>query len=251
MRVPGVFLICGFLLAGFGARGQQPTQDTVGKIEKTWSWGVESDFSSKYLWKGITYNEGLLIQPSLWASCGKFSAGLWGNYVAYDRFHSEKVHEVDLIFTYSYSIGKFEIDHTVMFYYYPGLEDAPPTGEFFLGVGYPIGEFSLFSSATADFLSYPGNLYFEHGVDYEKELTEKLLLSTKVSLGWANGHFNETYIGTTKTSVNLIGADISLMYTTRGAVYLKPHVQVNRTASPDLLPFLGKYPWFCGLAIGI
>ncbi len=251
MRVPGVFLVCGLLLAGIGARGQQSDQDAPGKTENPWSWGVESDFGSKYLWKGISYNEGLVIQPSLWATRGNFTAGLWGNYAAYDRFHSEKVNEVDLVFTYAYSIGKFEIDHTIMFYYYPGVEDAPPTGEFFLGVGYPIGEFSLFSSATADFLTYPGNLYFEHGVEFEKDLNEKLLLEAKLSMGWANGRFNETYIGTTKTSVNLIGADISLMYTPRGAVYLKPHLQVNRTADQDLLPYLGKYPWFCGLAIGI
>jgi len=33
-------------------------------------------------------------------------------------------------------------------------------------------------------------------------------------------------------------------------VFFKPHIQVSRTLDKELIPAIGKYPWFIGLLIG-
>jgi hypothetical protein len=215
------------------------------------SWGIESDFNSKFLWRGINYNDGLVIQPNITASYQNFSAGLWSNITAYDHHNSMKRNEIDLLLTYTYALGKFEIDHTFLLYYYIGQEDAPPTGEFYTGISYPLGDFSLVSSFAADFLTYFSSLYFEQGIAYEKSLGKKFTIASSALLCWANGKFNDTYIGTPGTSLNQVTLNVEMTFNPGGSIWFKPHVQINRTLDKNKTAIMGTYPWFCGLLIGI
>jgi hypothetical protein len=251
MKYSGTLLTCCIFCIGISGNCQESASDSIKSDNKSITYGFETDINSKYLWRGIDYNDGLVIQPNLWVSYRNFTAGLWGNLTAYDRHHSTKHHEIDLLLTYTYSIGRFEIDHTVMLYYYPGQEDSPPTGEFYTGIGYPIGDFTLFSNITVDFLTYAGALYFEHGIEYERVLSDRFTLSTSGLLGWASAKFNDTYIGLSKTTFNQLGINVDLTYKLHGPFYVKPHFQMNRIIDKELVPFLGKYPWFCGVLIGI
>jgi len=240
-------LLC---LTALDAIGQKTEAESGLNVKQSLSWGLEADFNTKYLWRGISFNDGLVIQPNVWATLGNFTGGLWGNFTVYDRFKESHNNELDLILTYNYTIGNFEIDHTVLLYYYMQQEDAPPTGEVFFGVGYPVGDFRLVSNITADFLSYRGSFFIEHGIEYEKELTSRSVVSSSVVLGWATQRFNETYIGNVPGSVNLIGLNLDWTYSPKGTVYFKPHVQLNRIISSSLFPFLGKYTWCGGLIVG-
>lgn len=237
-------------LAGRSTYCQEAAEDPSIDSACAINWGLEADFNTKYLWRGITYNDGLVIQPYLWASFRNFSAGIWSSQTAWDRHNSVRRPEFDLVLTYLYSIGKFEIDHTAMLYYYVGQEDAPPTGEFFTGIGYPVGNFKLVSSFTVDFLTYAGAFYVEHGIEYEKEAGQHLVFSGSVMAGWASAKFNDTYLGINKTTANLVSATIGVTYTPAGAVYFNPHLQIGRTLHSELVPQMGKLPWFCGLLIG-
>jgi len=251
MGKPGIILAFCLCLNGFGGFCQENDIVSDAKVQMPLSWGIESDFNSKFLWRGINYNEGLVIQPNVWASYRNFTAGIWSNITAYDRHNSMKRNEIDLNLTYNYTLGKFEIDHMVLLYYYIGQEDSPPTGEFYTGISYPLGDFSLVSSLTADFLTYFGSLYFEHGIGYEKSLGKKFTIASSALLCWANGKFNQTYIGTPVTSLNLVTLNVEMTFKPGGSVYFKPHVQINRTLDNNKIDFIGTYPWFCGLLVGI
>ena len=214
------------------------------------SWGAESDFSSKYLWRGISINEGLVIQPNLFASFGNLSAGIWGNLVAFDRNGNQKRNEFDLIVTYSYSIGKLQVENTVMAYFYPGLKDDPPTCELYAGIGYPLGNFTLVSSVAADFVSYAGSLYFEHGLDYNLEITNNLFLDASLHFTWGNRKYFDSYVGTNRLSSNMVAAAVDLTYKPGGPVYYKPHFQLGRTTDREVSAYLSKFPGYFGLLIG-
>lgn len=251
MRILYIFLYINLLLiVSFHASWANGPQNES-EPKHPFSWGFESDFNSKYIWRGLNYNDGLIIQPNLWGSVGHFSAGLWSNITAFDRFKAIRRNELDLICTYTYLLGKFEIEHTVMLYYYPKQEDSPPTGEFFVGVTYPVGDFSIFSNVAADFITYRGSLYFEHGVQYEKTIGSKFALTVSGLFAWADGKFNETYVGTLDTSVNLASMSIDINYSPWGTVYFKPHFQLNRTLNREMFPYMDKFAWNFGLLMGI
>jgi hypothetical protein len=220
------------------------------KVPATFAWGLETDVTNKYLWRGITYNEGLVLQPNLFASYGNFSAGAWGNIVAFDKHQDVKQNELDLILTYAYSIGKLELDHTLTAYFYPGRPDDPPTCEFFLGAGYPIGAFTLVSSIAADLIAYPGSLYMEHGIEYSVDLTESLAIDAILDFSWGNRKYFDTYVGTKHLSSNMAGVGVQLTYKPGEPVYFQPHFRIYRCLNSDVASFLGKYPCAFGLLIG-
>ena len=224
--------------------------DSGSEEKKPLSWGFDTDINTKYVWRGITINDGLVIQPDFWASYGNFSGGLWGNLTAYDRFNTAKGHEVDVYLAYDYTIGKFEINHTAMVYFFPTQDDVPNTGELYTGAGYPINDFKLTTTVAFDFIAYFGSLYFEHGVEYGKALSDKISIGSSALLSWASGKFNGSYFGINQTMFNLFSLDLNMTYNPWGTVFFKPHVQVSRTLDKELIPVIGKFPWFVGLMIG-
>jgi hypothetical protein len=248
----GIIVLALYLsLSGLNGLCQETGGLLPGKGKDAVSWGIEADFNSKYLWRGINCNDGLVIQPNLWAEYNNLSIGLWGNVTAYDRFHAVRRHELDVLLSYEWSLGNLVVDHSVMLYFYPGQDDAPPTGEAFLGVTYPFEDWAALSNVTADFFRYPGSLYFEHGVSYEKKLVENLVVTSTAIIGWANGKFFETYIAEVETSLSLASLNIGLTYTPNSLLFFKPHIQISRVLDEQLIDHLGTYPWFCGLLIGV
>jgi hypothetical protein len=245
--------VLGFCLitCGMTGFGQESVNPLPGKFNEAVSWGLEADFNSKYLWRGITCNDGLIIQPNLWVEYKNLSVEFWGSITAYDRYHSTLRHEMDLLLSYNWRLGNLEIDHSVMFYYYPGQDDAPPTGEAYLGLSYPVAGFFVLSNVTADFLRYQGSLYFEHGLAYEHGVSDNLVVGCSAILGWANRKFYQTYIAEIETSVNMISLNADITFTNKSMFYFKPHIQISRVLDKRLIPFLGTYPWFCGILMGI
>lgn len=244
-----LLFLCVLLTASAGF-GQVADPQTGSGQTTPLSWGLSTDVNTKYIWRGITINDGLVIQPDLWLSYGNFSAGLWGNLTAYDRFNAVKGQELDMYLAYDYAIGKFEINHTLMVYFFPTQDDVPNTGEFYIGAGYPIQDFKLTSTVAFDFIAYFGSLYFEHGVAYEKALGDKLSVGSTALVSWASGKFNDSYFGVHQTMCNLLSLDLNLTYNPWGTVFFKPHVQISKTLDKELVPAIGKYPWFVGLMIG-
>lgn len=230
---------------------QSADQGNTGSISKQVTWAVETDINSSYIWRGINYNSGLVIQPNVSASWKNFTATVWGNISAWDRKGVSLKHEVDAVLNYSWSIGNLQIDNALMFYFYPNVEHWPPTGEGLVAVGYQMGDLRPFTNVYIDFLTYAGSLYLEHGINYETALNDKLSVSGSLLFGWGNGKYNETYIGAVPTSANLITLHADLTYVPFGSFYLVPHVDISRTINKEITSLLGKYPWFAGILIGM
>jgi hypothetical protein len=222
---------------------------SVGDLQSGFAWGVEADATNKFMWRGITFNEGLVIQPNLFASFGNFSGGIWGNYVAFDRHGYARKHEIDLVLSYSWALGRLKLDHTFMAYFYPGQED-PPTGEFFLTAGLPVGVFTIVTTVAADIVTYAGSLYLEHGIEYSLELGSSLTLDAALNYSWGNRTYFETYIGTDRISSGSAGVSLQMTYLPEGPVYFRPHFQLYRTLNREVAGYIGRFPTSFGLLIG-
>ncbi len=243
-------LVFGLFLAGFNGVCQDSVQLVKETTVNKFSWGFSTDINSKFLWRGVSVNDGLVLQPDLSASYGNFTAGIWSNTTIYDRHHDLKDIELDPYISYSWSIGNFQIENSVMVFNCVGQQVSPTTAEVYLGVSYPIGDFILNTIIAADFVSCFGALYVEHGLFYEKQLNDQFTFGSSAVLAWGNAKFNDFYIGTTKTSMNLISLNAELTYSPKGGIYFMPHVQLGRTINSEISSFLGEYPWYCGLMVG-
>ena len=44
-----------------------------------WTYGAEADFNRQYVWQGVSYDRGFLMQPSAWISKNGFGLNYWGD----------------------------------------------------------------------------------------------------------------------------------------------------------------------------
>ncbi len=248
IRIFAVMVI--FLILSLNGVCQDSLKVLKDQTEEKFSWGFSTDINSKFLLRGVSINDGLVLQPDLNASYGNFTAGIWSNITIYDRHHDLKDIELDPYVSYVWPIGNFQIENSMIVYNCVGQQVSPTTAEMFLGVSYPIGDFMLNTIIAADFISYFGSLYIEHGLFYEKQLNDQFIFGSSAVLGWGNAKFNDSFIGTTKTSLNLFSLNAELTYSPKGVIYFKPHFQLGRTINSEISSHLGKYPWFCGLMVG-
>jgi hypothetical protein len=92
------------------------------------------DVNSAYVWRGITINDGLVVQPSIdVGATSNLSINVWGNFDIDDydgAFQENEFSEVDLSATYSMSAGPVEMALAYSEYLYPhqGGTNGPASG---------------------------------------------------------------------------------------------------------------------------
>ena len=120
------------------------------------------------------------------------------------------------------------------------------TAEFFVGLSYPLGDFSLFTSFYVDILKNAGGIYDELGVEYEKELSDKWTISGSLLSGIASKKFNEYYLYDekhpefSKNAFNFLGVNATITYSPLKDFFIDAHFQFNHTLDKELTQSLLK-----------
>ncbi len=208
------------ILIFFNTTNLLPQED-----DETIKFTLESSAQSKYVWRGLTYNTGLIIQPSITASYNNFSAQVWGSLTAYDVDDDIKRHELDFIFWYDYEIEDLIISPSFSYYKYPGQEDSPSTAELGLSASYSLDEFSFSTSFSKDMVESKGALAALIEVGYEPAVSENITLSFTSGLGWANKSFNEYYVGISKNTLSYFSLNGAFNYSISEVFAISPFVE--------------------------
>lgn len=227
-------------------------------MSETMTSGISVDFNSKYLWRGIEYNRGLILQPTLWLNYADFTFEIWSSYTLIEVNKAQKRNELDLEISYEYQIGSLTISPLFSFYYYPDQPDSPPTGELGLNLSFQHKNIRFFNNLTYDVIKYQGAYFNELGVSTEKEITRNLLINTSLSLGYASKTFNETYIELEEQTDFTHGPtfgpvifDFTIKYFFYEEFYISPHFQYNFIVDKSLEKVLGSNNNFFGVQIGV
>ena len=238
MRSYFLLLIAFLLLNGKSIVAYSQEPDSTKAKGSEVSFGVDAGFTNKYMWRGMCYNQGLVFQPDAYVSYGNLSLSSWSNISLWDK-NSEKNNEVDFTLTYTNSLFNFDIESSFNYYYYLNYPDVN-TSEFFIRLGYPIGDFNLFTGFYVDILHTPGALYDELGVEYEKELSDKWTVAGSLFTGMANSKFNSYYLSDenqpefNKSAFNLLSANANLSYSPVKDFSINAHFQFNHTLDKEL-----------------
>ncbi len=240
------------LLASGYAIAQEPGSQTK-KIPKV-TYGFETDFNSRYVWRGIAQSEGPVKQTTAWVSISGFTFYAWGNMVLGREPHRGDFNQGEFSVSYIREWKKLVIEPAFVYYLSrpPENVDDPPTGEVSVKLSYPAGLIRVFTDQNFDLIRYRGAYFGEAGLSYEGRLNRKTTVASEFKLGWASAKFNETNIGVRKRAFNLIGAEVSLTYAPNRCFYLRPHFEWTRISDGQLRrhltsPTIGNF----GLAIGI
>jgi len=151
------------------------------------------DFASAYVFRGVTLNNGFVMQPGAEISgfpidekYGSFAAGIWGNYDidAIDSDGSD-FSEIDYYLSYSLPIEALDVGLSYTEYTYP--EGGNSDKEIGLSFGKELGTNGLSAAVSFNYGvggAIEGELYTLGGLSYETDLTEKLSASAGLTVGY-------------------------------------------------------------------
>ena len=148
------------------------------------------DFNTAYVWRGQTFNDGMVAQPSLDVTKGGLDVNVWGNLDMSDydgAVESGKFSEIDLTLSYGRTFGKVDASVGYIEYLFPTTEagGADGTREFYLSLstGLPAG-----FSTGLDFyydVDEVNDFYSKLNLGYEYAINDKTTLSAGIAAAYA------------------------------------------------------------------
>jgi uncharacterized protein (TIGR02001 family) len=159
------------------------------------------DVNSAYVWRGITFNDGVVVQPSVNVAAGNgFNLNVWGNLDVDDyddALDSGEFSEVDLTMSYTHQAGPVALTAGYIEYLFPTTEAGGVEGtrEVYLDASVsPAGGFSVGLTSYYDF-DEVDDFYLNPYLGYGMELAPKLSMSMRAGAGYAGEDFAAAYGG--------------------------------------------------------
>lgn len=154
------------------------------------------DLNSAYVWRGITFNDGLVAQPSLDVTNGGFGINIWGNFDIDDyddTLDDNEFSEVDMTLYYGFSLQQLEIELGLAEYLFPAGGEG--TRELYASLGRPLaGGLSLGMTAYYDVDEVDG-WYGNLSLSYGRDITDALGVEASAAVGLADKDFAAAYGG--------------------------------------------------------
>lgn len=134
------------------------------------------DVNSAYVWRGMTFNDGVVMQPSLDVAEGGFGLNVWGNLDVDDyddTLDSGEFSEIDLTMTYAIEAGPVGLTGGYIEYLFPTTDvgGAEGTRELFIDAAIePVDSFSLGVTTYYDIdevKDYYVNVYMGYGFELD------------------------------------------------------------------------------------
>jgi hypothetical protein len=213
--------------------------------------GAGADWSSRFMWRGLVFSQGSVLQPSVWAGAAGFTFEVWGDFVMSGDTNHHRFDEVDYTLSYERSWGAFSLLTLIRAYTYPNQPGLPSTREFTAKLGYTVRDFTFFTTQNVDVDEYSGAYFGEIGLAYARTLGKRAAFESTLTAGWGSPRFNEAYVGLREGAMNYASLEVSCRFDAGKGVYLKPHAGWSavldtslreRVAAPD--------NWFAGIAVG-
>ena len=134
--------------------------------------GLETDFISKYTWRGMAYSTSAVAQPYAWITSRDFTVSLWGN----ADFSNERTFGTkrgtldggDVSVRWSHDFGRWRIEPAFEFWFARPVRGVldPATGESSVRVSWRLGPIRLLVSQAIDVIRFRGAYYGEAGPNF-------------------------------------------------------------------------------------
>lgn len=230
----------------------QENQNTIKDETNSFSFGVENDIVTRYIWHGLNYNHGFIHQPTAWVTINDFTFFTWGSFTQHEADKNQINNEIDIALQYTKELESIYLESSLT-YIYALKQDAPATTEAFLKLAYELVETEFYSEITMDIMDCSGSLSGDIGANKMLIETEDLSLSTGASIGWANNKFNKDYIGVEENikPFNYSMLFVEATYNFYQNFYLNPHIEYCYLFSPVFKSVSGNSLANFGVAIGV
>ena len=207
------------------------------------------DVNSAYVWRGITLNDGMVVQPSLLLNKEAFELYFWGNINIDDygkTLETDELSEIDIDISYARTLAGIGVKVGVIEYLYPNdgsviSTNGEPvvqsgTGEVYAQLSRELGAgISLSLDAFYDFDEVKDG-YGKLTVKHDGALGGEVLVTTGASLGLAGRETSRAASSTGKDGLHEYEVFVRLAYATKSGVGFSALIAYTDTADKDVLP---------------
>ena len=175
-----------------------------------------ADYFSKYIWRGLNFDDDPVFQPGLSVSYKGLTAAIWGNVeLTSINGNSGDFSELDCSVDYSGALPSLDgVNYSIGagYYNFPGTK-VKDTTEVYAGLSLdlPLRPSVTFyhdvDEADGTYIS----LALEHSVERIAELGADMPVGIQLgtSLGWGSGSYNKYYWGTDQSKLNDLTLSVS------------------------------------------
>lgn len=232
------------------------------------SWGAEADVVSDYVWRGMVFSPGFVLEPYAYVSAYGVTPALWANVQLQDEYNT--LDEIDFLISYNRSFAALSVEAGYVYYYLPeykyeepgGAENAEvvttdptDTHDVFVIADYAVlPVLAVYTDHYVTVVGNPGGYYFDAGVAFGRGLGDWMALDAYFEAGAGNPKFNDYNLGRDKFALNLIETGVSGTVGFPGGLYVRPHLSYTTLIDSELREAAGEGNesfWFGGAAIGI
>ena len=196
------------------------------------------DMNSAYVWRGLTFNDGLVAQPSLDVTKGGFGVNVWGNYDIddYDDTLDEKqFSEIDLTVSYGFSIESVDLAAGYIEYTFPSA-GGPASREVYASIsGSPMKGLSVGLDIYYEFESVD-DYYMSLSVAYGFDINDDLGIEIGASAGYMGEDYAILSSGGTDGGLHEYNIFLSASYAISDAVGISANINRTDSLDDDVLP---------------
>ena len=206
------------------------------------------EFGSAYVWRGITFNDGEVLQPSITVSSpGGVSVNLWANYGiddCSDTAGESHVTEIDFTAAYDLPLENVDVQIGIVEYRFHRRDNPPVTHEAFIRSAIEWLLLDIAAEVHYDFDELDDYyLSFELGRSFE--LTGALEMQLAASVGYSG---DDMALGQNAGWHDYV-LSLALNYASREHTVAGAWLAYTDTLDPDVLPEQ-EVDWHFGLRLG-
>lgn len=213
-------MIAAMMMMGFSNAGMVAAADAT----------VGADLNSAYVWRGITFNDGAVFQPSLDVGYKGFGLNVWGNLDIGDyddTLQRGDFSEVDFTLSYGFDINRFSIGLGYIEYLFPAGGEG--TRELYGTVGIDIYKGIYAGLGFYYDVEAIGDFYANGSVGYATDINEKFSIDISALAGYASedwatantgtdGGFHEYLFSASGTYTVIENLDVSVYLNYAGSI---------------------------------
>lgn len=156
------------------------------------------DVNSAYVWRGITFNDSFVAQPSVdVAHESGLGFNVWGNFDLDDYgsgtntiVESGEFSEIDLTVSYAIPVDGFDLGVGYIEYLFPEAGPSANTREIYAEIGYELGEGVSVGGFVAYDFDEVDDVYGNISAAYGYSVSEELSLELAGLIGFAGSDFS-------------------------------------------------------------
>jgi len=199
------------------------------------------DANSAYVWRGLTFNNGFVLQPSMDVSHNGFAFNVWGNYDVDDydgALNDNKFSEIDLTGSYAFKLGSVDASVGVIHYLFPEAAEGADTSttELFAGLSYDLGAGFAISTKIYYDVDAVSDYYITAGLGYTYGINDKTTLGLSGLISYAGEDFTDYYAGGTDSGFFNYTLTASLKYMVTDAFGIGANINCTDSMDDDALP---------------